>query len=83
MDPKGVVAFFPSDHHFSHDEAFVAHIDSASPHNLTAHVPTSPQAVPPSAVPTETAEENYLFLMSTSSERQEHPPRLLTSVPAR
>lgn len=29
MDPDGVVAFFPSDHHFSDDEAFVGHIDSA------------------------------------------------------
>ena len=29
MDPKGVVAFFPSDHHFSDDEAFISHIDSA------------------------------------------------------
>jgi len=29
MDPKALVAFFPSDHHFSDDEAFVGHIDSA------------------------------------------------------
>ena len=29
MDPKGIVAFFPSDHHFSDDEAFAGHIDSA------------------------------------------------------
>ena len=29
MDPRGVVAFFPSDHHFSDDEAFIGHIDSA------------------------------------------------------
>jgi mannose-1-phosphate guanylyltransferase len=29
LDPKGVVAFFPSDHHFSDDEAFVGHMDSA------------------------------------------------------
>jgi mannose-1-phosphate guanylyltransferase len=29
MDPKGVVAFFPSDHHFGNDEALVEHIDSA------------------------------------------------------
>jgi mannose-1-phosphate guanylyltransferase len=29
MDPKGVVAFFPSDHHFSDDEAFIGHIESA------------------------------------------------------
>ena len=29
MDPKAVVASFPSDHHFSDDEAFIGHIDSA------------------------------------------------------
>ncbi|MEO8052964.1 MAG: sugar phosphate nucleotidyltransferase [Acidobacteriota bacterium] len=29
MDPKGVVAFFPSDHHFSDDNAFNRHIDTA------------------------------------------------------
>jgi mannose-1-phosphate guanylyltransferase len=29
MDTKGVVAFFPSDHHFSDDEAFVHQIDTA------------------------------------------------------
>jgi len=29
MDPKGVVAFFPSDHYFSDDDAFVRQIDSA------------------------------------------------------
>ncbi len=29
MDPRAIVAFFPSDHHFADDEAFVAYIDSA------------------------------------------------------
>jgi mannose-1-phosphate guanylyltransferase len=29
MDPKGIVAFFPSDHHFSDDEAFAGHMESA------------------------------------------------------
>lgn len=29
MDPKGVVAFFPSDHHFSDNDAFSDHIDTA------------------------------------------------------
>jgi mannose-1-phosphate guanylyltransferase len=29
MDPQGFVAFFPSDHHFANDEAFVAHTDFA------------------------------------------------------
>ena len=29
MDPKAVVAFFPSDHYFSDDDAFVRQVDSA------------------------------------------------------
>jgi mannose-1-phosphate guanylyltransferase len=29
MDPRGLVAFFPSDHHFSDDEAFVGQIELA------------------------------------------------------
>ena len=29
MDPKGIVAFFPSDHYFSNDAAFVHQIDTA------------------------------------------------------
>ena len=29
MDPRGLVAFFPSDHHFANDDAFVAHTDFA------------------------------------------------------
>lgn len=29
MDPAGIVAFFPSDHHFSDDEAFAGHLESA------------------------------------------------------
>ena len=29
MDPRGLVAFFPSDHHFANDEAFITHIDFA------------------------------------------------------
>jgi mannose-1-phosphate guanylyltransferase len=29
MDPHGLVAFFPSDHHFANDEAFITHIDFA------------------------------------------------------
>jgi mannose-1-phosphate guanylyltransferase len=29
MDPKGIVAIFPSDHHFSDDEAFISHTNSA------------------------------------------------------
>jgi len=29
IDPKGIVAFFPSDHYFSDDEAFVRQIDAA------------------------------------------------------
>jgi mannose-1-phosphate guanylyltransferase len=29
MDPEGIIAFFPSDHHFSDDEAFACHLKSA------------------------------------------------------
>jgi mannose-1-phosphate guanylyltransferase len=29
MDEKGIVAFFPSDHHFSDNEAFAGHMESA------------------------------------------------------
>ena len=29
LDPDGIVAFFPSDHHFGDDEAFAAHIELA------------------------------------------------------
>jgi mannose-1-phosphate guanylyltransferase len=29
MDPRGLVAFFPSDHHFADDDAFAAHINFA------------------------------------------------------
>lgn len=29
MDPSGIVAFFPSDHYFSDDEAFARHLESA------------------------------------------------------
>lgn len=29
MSPNGVVAFFPSDHYFSDDESFMAHVESA------------------------------------------------------
>jgi mannose-1-phosphate guanylyltransferase len=32
MDPDGLVAFFPSDHHFDDDDAFVASIESAFLH---------------------------------------------------
>jgi hypothetical protein len=38
MDPKGLVAFFPSDHHFSDDDAFSRHIDSAPPDDLCANL---------------------------------------------
>jgi mannose-1-phosphate guanylyltransferase len=29
LDPQGIVAFFPSDHHFSDDDAFVGHMEAA------------------------------------------------------
>jgi mannose-1-phosphate guanylyltransferase len=29
MDPRGIVAFFPSDHHFADNQAFVGHVEAA------------------------------------------------------
>jgi mannose-1-phosphate guanylyltransferase len=29
LDPRAIVAFFPSDHHFTDDDALIAHVDSA------------------------------------------------------
>lgn len=29
LDPRAIVGFFPSDHHFADDEAFIAHVESA------------------------------------------------------
>ena len=54
MDPKAVVAFFPSDHHFSDDEAFVGHIDSAY-----AAVESRPELVILLGIPPETPEVEY------------------------
>ena len=54
MDPEGVVAFFPSDHHFSDDEAFTGHIDSAY-----AAAATRPDVVVLLGIPPETPEMEY------------------------
>ena len=54
MDPKGIVAFFPSDHHFSDDEAFVGHIDSAY-----AAAASQPEMVVLLGIPPETPEVEY------------------------
>ena len=54
MDPKAVVAFFPSDHHFSDDEAFIGHIDSAY-----AAVASRPEMVILLGIPPETPEVEY------------------------
>ena len=43
LDPSGVVAFFPSDHHFENDDALANHINSAfaqlttGPRDLVGH----------------------------------------------
>ena len=52
MDPKDVVAFFPSDHHFSDDEAFSRYIDSAY-----AAAEARPEMVILLGIPPETPEE--------------------------
>src|ERR1019366_9444794 len=54
MDPKGIVGFFPSDHHFSDDEAFASHIDSAY-----AAAAAYPETVILLGIPTETPEPEY------------------------
>jgi len=54
MDPKAVVAFFPSDHHFSDDEAFAGHINSAY---AAAHL--VPEMVILLGIPPETPEVEY------------------------
>lgn len=54
MDPKGVVAFFPSDHYFSDDEAFAGHIDSAY-----AVAASRPEVVILLGIPPETPEMEY------------------------
>ena len=54
MDPKGVVAFFPSDHHFSDDAAFTGHIDSAY-----AAAAARPEMVILLGIPPETPEVEY------------------------
>jgi mannose-1-phosphate guanylyltransferase len=54
MDPKALVAFFPSDHHFSDDEAFIGHIDSAY-----AVAASRPEVVVLLGIPPETPEVEY------------------------
>ena len=54
MDPKGIVACFPSDHHFSDDEAFIGHIDSA--YEAAA---SCPEMVVLLGIPPETPEVEY------------------------
>jgi mannose-1-phosphate guanylyltransferase len=54
MDPKGVAAFFPSDHHFSDDEAFTGHIDSAF-----AAAASHPETVILLGIPPQTPEVEY------------------------
>jgi len=54
MDPKGVVAFFPSDHHFSDDEAFGEHIDAAY-----AAAAARPEVVVLVGIPPQTPEVEY------------------------
>jgi mannose-1-phosphate guanylyltransferase len=54
MDPKGVMAFFPSDHHFSDDEAFTSHIESAY-----AAAEARPEMVVLLGIPPDTPEAEY------------------------
>jgi len=54
VDPHGVVAFFPSDHHFSDDEAFAGHIGSAF-----AAAESNPEMVILLGIPPDTPEAGY------------------------
>jgi mannose-1-phosphate guanylyltransferase len=54
MDPKGIVAFFPSDHHFSDDESFTSHIDAAY-----AATAARPEMIVLLGIPPETPEVEY------------------------
>jgi mannose-1-phosphate guanylyltransferase len=54
MDPQALVAFFPSDHHFANEEAFIAHIDFAF-----AQAKVHPQRVILLGIEPETPEEAY------------------------
>jgi mannose-1-phosphate guanylyltransferase len=54
MDPKALVAFFPSDHHFSDDEAFTDHIDAAY-----AAAAARPEMIVLLGIPPETPEMEY------------------------
>ena len=54
MDPKAIVACFPSDHHFSDDATFIRHIESAF-----AAVAYRPETVVLLGIPPETPEVEY------------------------
>jgi mannose-1-phosphate guanylyltransferase len=54
MDPGGIVAFFPSDHHFSDDEAFAGHLQSAY-----AAAASLPERVILLGIPPDTPEVEY------------------------
>jgi mannose-1-phosphate guanylyltransferase len=54
MDPDGLVVFFPADHYFSDDVAFISHIDSAD----TAAA-SQPEKVVLPGIPPETPEAEY------------------------
>ena len=54
MDPQGLVAFFPSDHHFANDQALVGHIDLAF-----AQAKADPERVILLGIEPETPEEAY------------------------
>jgi mannose-1-phosphate guanylyltransferase len=54
IDPQALVAFFPSDHHFANDEAFITHIDFAF-----AQAKARPQRVILLGIEPEAPEEAY------------------------
>ena len=87
MDPLGIVAFFPSDHHFANEEAFIACVDLAF-----IQAKSHPGRVILLGIEPEAAEESYGWiepgsplaggsaaLVSTVSRFWEKPPRRVAS----
>jgi mannose-1-phosphate guanylyltransferase len=62
MDAQALVAFFPSDHHFANDEAFITHIDFAF-----AQAKAHPQRVILLGIEPQAAEEAYGWIEPGSS----------------
>src|SRR6266446_4273443 len=61
-DPMGIVAFFPSDHHFATEEAFITYVDCAF-----IQAKSHPERVILLGIEPEAAEEDYGWIEPGSS----------------